>query len=74
LDRWLQAAGESGIVQMKRFADSLWCDYEAVRAALELPWSNGPVEGEVNQLKLIKRTMYGRAGFELLTRRVLSDG
>ena len=43
----------------------------AVRAAIALPWSNGPVEGEVNRLKTIKRQMYGRAGFDLLRHRVL---
>lgn len=35
------------------------------------PWSNGPVEGQVNRLKLIKRSMYGRASFDLLRQRVL---
>ena len=34
-------------------------------------WVNGPVEGFVDKLKLIKRQMYARAGFELLRRRVL---
>ena len=28
--------------------------------------SNGQVEAQVNRLKLIKRRMYGRAGFDLL--------
>ena len=32
------------------------------------PWSNGPIEGHINGLKAIKRQMYGRAGFELLSR------
>ena len=31
----------------------------------------GPVEGQVNRLKLIKRSMYGRAKFDLLRQRVL---
>jgi hypothetical protein len=51
-----------------------WCanrDKEAVFAGLTLSWSNGPVEGQVNRLKLIKRSMYGRAEFDLLKRRVL---
>ncbi len=30
-----------------------------------------PVEGQINRLKLIKRAMYGRAGFKLLRQRVL---
>ncbi len=36
-----------------------------------LVYSNGQVEGQVNKLKLIKRTMYGRAAFPLLRQRVL---
>ena len=43
----------------------------AVLAGLTLPWSNGPLEGHVNRLKLIKRSMYGRAEFDLLKLRVL---
>ena len=43
----------------------------AHRNALLLPWSNGQAEGQVNRLRLIKRQMYGRAGFELLRKRVL---
>jgi transposase len=42
-----------------------------VRAALSLPWSNGPTEGHVNRLKLLKRQMYGRAGLDLLRMRAL---
>jgi hypothetical protein len=34
--------------------------------------SAGTVEGQVNRLKVIKREMYGRAGFELLRCRVLA--
>jgi hypothetical protein len=44
-------------------------DIAAVRAALNLLWTTSPVEGQINRLKMIKRTMYGRAGFELLRAR-----
>ncbi len=54
------------------FAKHLCRDQAAFLAALEQPWSNGPVEGQVHRLKLIKRSMYGRAGFQLLRLRVLS--
>jgi len=54
------------------FAKHLCRDEAAFLAALEHPWSNGPVEGQVHRLKLIKGSMYGRAGFELLRLRVLS--
>ena len=46
-------------------------DLAAVRAALSLPWSTGPVEGQISRLKTIKRAMCGRAGFELLRQRIL---
>ncbi len=39
-----------------------------------LPPVQGQVEGQVHRLKLIKRQMYGRAGFELLRLRVLQNG
>ena len=45
----------------------------AVKAALMLPWSNGPVEGHINRLKLIKRSGYGRMKLNLLRQRVLYD-
>ena len=66
LDDWLAATvGTSS----ESFASGLRKDLAAVRAALETPWSTGPVEGRINRLKTVKRTMYGRAGFELLRNR-----
>ncbi len=53
------------------FAKHLAPDEAAFLAALQQPWSNGPVEGHVHRLKLIKRSMYGRASFDLLRLRVL---
>jgi transposase len=46
-------------------------DWVAVSAGLELPWSNGQTEGQVNRLKLLKRQMYGRAAFAFLRHRFL---
>ena len=53
------------------FAISLRRDLDAVQAALDLPWTTSPAEGQINRLKMLKRTMYGRAGFPLLRQRVL---
>ena len=53
------------------FAAGLRQDGNAVRAAIAEPWSNGPVEGHINRLKLVKRQMFGRANFDLLRQRVL---
>jgi transposase len=67
---WLSNADASDCAEIQAFAKTLRQDKEAVQAAMAEPWSNGPVEGQVNRLKLIKRQMYGRAGFELLRARV----
>jgi transposase len=72
LDRWVADAEKSGIKELQNFAQSLQRDYEPVKAAFTTEWNNGQAEGQVNRLKLIKRTMYGRAGFELLRKRVLA--
>lgn len=61
LDGWLLKAESAGIAELHSFANGLRSDYVAVKAALQFSWSNGPTEGRVNRLKLIKRQMYGRA-------------
>lgn len=71
LDAWLEDCSRSTIAGLAQFAASLVQDYAAVRAALELPWSNGQTEGQVHRLKLLKRQMYGRAKLDLLRLRVL---
>jgi transposase len=38
---------------------------------LSEPWRNGQTEGQIHRLKLLKRQMYGRAGFAVLRNRVL---
>jgi transposase len=68
LPEWLTAAKKTALVG---FANRLARDQQALEAALKLPWSQGHVEGQIHRLKLIKRQMYGRAGFDLLRLRVL---
>jgi len=70
LEAWMTAATHSGIEPLARFAQGLQQDLAAVKAGLTLPWSNGPVEGHITRLKLLKRQGYGRAGFPLLRQRV----
>lgn len=72
LDSWLAAAHSSRISEMRNFAEGLVRDYSAVKSALTLPWSNGPVEGSVTKLKLLKRQMYGRGKLDLLRLRILN--
>ena len=70
-DSWLELSTNNSIAQLRTFAEGLKRDYDEVKAALELSWSNGQTEGQVNKLKTIKRQMYGRANFDLLRQRVL---
>jgi transposase len=71
LETWLNSVEESALPELKSFAKGIQQDKAAVLAGLTLPWSNGPLEGHVNRLKLIKRSMYGRAKLRLLRQRVL---
>lgn len=70
-DGWLERALNSGLSELQRLATGIQHDEAAVRAALGLPWSTGPVEGHITRLKLVKRSMYGRAKLDLLRQRVL---
>ena len=70
LQSWIETVLMSGLPDLKRFATGLQQD-AAVRAACELPYSNGQTEGQVTRLKLLKRQMYGRAKLDLLRQRVL---
>jgi transposase len=65
---WQQSAAAGPLAG---FAEHLRRDEAAFLAALQQPWRNGPVESQVHRLKLIKRSMYGRASFDLLRIRVL---
>ncbi len=71
--RWIDFIKRSKrrLAGLKTFANGLLYDIKAVENGIRLPWSNGAVEGHVNRIKSIKRQMYGRAGFELLRRKVI---
>jgi transposase len=71
LEKWLKTAEASNLPEFETFAAGVRQDQEAVFAGLTLPWNNGPTEGQVTRLKLLKRSMYGRAKFDLLRLRVL---
>ena len=71
LGSWLETIQASTYASLKSLATGIGQDILAVRAALELPYSNGQTEGQVTRLKLLKRQMYGRAKLDLLRQRVL---
>ncbi len=71
LCQWLEKYDSTKIKRIRSFVNGINQDLEAVKNAIKYPWSNGVVEGHVNRLKNKKREMYGRAGFELLRRKVV---
>ncbi|HYG35236.1 MAG TPA: ISL3 family transposase [Clostridia bacterium] len=71
LDHWLLAAAQSEMAPFERLARTLNADRAAVLAAIQLPWSTGPVEGQITRVKLIKRIGYGRASLPLLRARII---
>ncbi len=71
LTTWIAAAVAAGLPGISTFAQHLTTDLDAVTAGLTLHWNSGPVEGNVNRIKMLKRQMYGRASFDLLRKRIL---
>ncbi|MEV6160309.1 ISL3 family transposase [Nonomuraea sp. NPDC052129] len=71
LDDWIDVVRASDLQPLRSFAEGLLIDHDAVVAGLTLPYSNGPTEGVVTKIKLLKRQMYGRAGLALLRKRIL---
>jgi transposase len=59
------------VKELRALAKGLLKDAAVVRAGLSLNWSNGPTEGFINWLKLLKRQVYGRAGVGFLRHRIL---
>lgn len=70
-DAWLMKARSSSLKPFEKLAEGLISDYAAVKASMMSDISNGPVEGSINRLKMLKRQMYGRAGLELLSKRFI---
>jgi transposase len=71
LEPWLTAAEADYQAGLRSLAAGIRTDQQAVTNGLTLPWNSGKVEGTVNKIKMIKRQMYGRAGFDLLRKRVI---
>ncbi len=64
-------AREADLPHLHSFRTGLDQDRAAVNAGLTLPHHNGGTEGVNNKTEMIKRQMYGRAGFRLLRHRIL---
>jgi transposase len=69
---WIEAVRASQIPELGRFVNGILQDKDAVSAGLTEVYNNGQVEGQVHKLKLVKRSMYGRAKLPLLRQRLLN--
>ncbi|MCX4672442.1 hypothetical protein OG453_38305 [Streptomyces sp. NBC_01381] len=68
---WLDAVRQDELPNLHTLAAGIDRDRDAVIAGLTLPWSSGAVKSHVNRIKMLERQMFGRAGFQLLRKRVL---
>jgi len=71
LEGWLTRVEADDQPELHSLAAGIRRDQDAVTAGLSLPYNSGAMEGNVNKIKMIKRQMYGRAGFPLLRKRVI---
>lgn len=71
LDKWISEASLADLPHMHSFARGLQQDRQAVTGAFTTPHHNGRTEGVNTRTKMLKRQMYGRAGFPLLRHRIL---
>ncbi|WSQ96927.1 transposase [Streptomyces sp. NBC_01210] len=71
LPEWLDAVRNDDLPGLHTLAAGIDRDRDTVIAGLTLPGNSGVVEGHVNRIKMLKRQMFGRAGFQLLRKRVL---
>jgi transposase len=71
LEEWVTDVRADDLPHLHSFTRGLDKDRDAVTAAFTLPFHNGRTEGVNTKTKLLKRQMYGRAGFALLRHRIL---
>lgn len=67
---WIKNALRLNIRELNDFVNMISLDMEAVINAIDMPFSNGLMEGCVNKIKVIKRIMYGRASFNTIKMKI----
>ena len=73
LIRWMKKFWKTRNPTLKTFLVGIKRDYKAVKNTICYNITNGITEGFVNKLKAVKRIMYGRAGLELLKRKMVME-
>ena len=68
---WIKDVNATGLNRMMAFATKLLRDEKAVETAIRNKWSYGQTEGQVNRLKTLNSSMYGRASVEMIKARLI---
>ena len=71
LEGWIETASKLKIDEIDSYIGGLKKDLTAVKNSIDYEYNNGLAEGSVNKIKLAKRIMYGRSGFQLLKAKIL---
>ena len=73
LIRWMKSYWSTNIPSLRTFIIGIKKDFHAVRNTIKYNITNGITEGFVNKLKAVKRSMYGRAGLDLLKNKLVLE-
>ena len=66
MDGWLKDAESCPMKEIRGFEKYIRKDRKAVEQACSTAFSNGLLEGTVNKVKALKRSMFNRAGLAVL--------
>ncbi len=71
LKEWISRNINSSIYELKECAKTFQHWYSAIRNSLSTSYSNGPIEGMNNKIKVLKRITYGMPNFTNFKARIL---
>lgn len=71
LSKWVKRNLESPVPQLVECAKTYQHLAYEIKNSLEIPYSNGPIEGTNNKIKTLKRTTFGMPNFENFKARIL---
>ena len=67
----ITGSARCAMLDVQRSAAKIKVNPAAVQAAFSSPWSSGQGEGQINQMKYLKRQMYRRTKLDLMRIHVL---
>lgn len=71
LKLWIEMAKESGLDEFKECITAFTNWFVEITNSFDYEWSNGPLEGTHNKIKVLKRNSYGFPNFKRFRSRIL---